>query len=77
MTRLPAVSGERVVKALQKAGFQIVRQRGSHVYLKHSDGRSTVVPTHRGEDVGRGLLRKILHEAELTREEFTGLVRQV
>jgi predicted RNA binding protein YcfA (HicA-like mRNA interferase family) len=66
-----------VVKALQKAGFQAARQRGSHVYLQHSDGRSTVVPIHKGEDIGRGLLRKILHDTELTREDFRGLLKEI
>jgi len=58
MTRLPSLNGERIVTALGKAGFQVLRQKGSHIYLKHPDGRATVVPVHRGESVGRGLLRK-------------------
>ena len=45
MTRLPSLNGEQIVKALGKAGFQVFRQKGSHVYLKHADGRATVVPT--------------------------------
>ena len=77
MSRLRPLPGEMVVKALQKAGFQVTRRRGSHIYLKHPDGRSTVVPVHKGEDLGRGLLRKIIHDAELTREEFLELIREV
>jgi len=65
-----------VVKTLQKAGFDVVRQRGSHVFLRHPDGRATVVPIHKGEDLGRGLLRKIIHDAELTREEFLEFLRE-
>ena len=60
MTRLPSLTGEQVVKALGKAGFQVLRQKGSHIYLKHADNRATVVPVHKGESVGRGLLRKIM-----------------
>ena len=75
MNRLPAFSGKRVVKALQKAGFQVMRQKGSHIYLKHPDGRATVVPIHKGEDIGRGLLRKILRDTELTRGEFIELLQ--
>ena len=52
MTRLPSVRGELIVKALSKAGFEILRQKGSHVYLRHRDGRATVVPVHKGENVG-------------------------
>ncbi len=74
MTRLPSLNGERVVKAVGKAGFQALRQKGSHIYLKHPDGRATVVPVHKGESVGRGLLRKIIQDAELGREEFLKLL---
>ena len=51
-------------------GFDEVRQRGSHVYLKHPDGRATVVPFHVGRDIGRGLLKAILNEIDMNREEF-------
>lgn len=74
MTRLPSLTGERVVKALGKAGFQVLRQTGSHVYLKHTDGRATVVPVHKGESLGRGLVSKIMQDAELSREEFLKLL---
>ena len=74
MTRLPSLTGEQVIKALGKAGFQVLRQRGSHVYLKHPDGRATVVPVHKGESIGRGLLRKIMQDTELSREEFRRLI---
>jgi predicted RNA binding protein YcfA (HicA-like mRNA interferase family) len=74
MTRLPSLTGEQVIKALGKAGFQVLRQKGSHIYLKHPDGRATVVPVHKGESVGRGLLRKIMQDADLSREEFMKLL---
>jgi predicted RNA binding protein YcfA (HicA-like mRNA interferase family) len=74
MTRLPSLTGERIVKALGKAGFQILRQRGSHIYLKHPDGRATVVPMHKGESVGRGLVRKIMKDADLNQDEFLKLL---
>jgi predicted RNA binding protein YcfA (HicA-like mRNA interferase family) len=74
MSRLPSLDGEQIVKALGKAGFQVLRRKGSHVYLKHADGRATVVPVHKGESIGRGLLRKIIQDAELSREEFLKLL---
>jgi predicted RNA binding protein YcfA (HicA-like mRNA interferase family) len=77
VSKLRSVAAERVVKALQKAGFEVVRRRGSHLFLAHPDGRATVVPVHKGEDLGRGLLRKIIHDAELTREEFLELLGKV
>jgi predicted RNA binding protein YcfA (HicA-like mRNA interferase family) len=74
MTRLPALTGDQIVKALGKAGFQALRQKGSHVYLKHPDGRTTVVPVHKGESLGRGLFRKILRDIELSDEVFLKLL---
>ena len=49
----------KVIKALSKIGFKIARQHGSHVVLKHPDGRVTVVPVHPGEEIGRGFLAKL------------------
>ncbi|MFH1032755.1 MAG: type II toxin-antitoxin system HicA family toxin [Chloroflexota bacterium] len=74
MTRLPSLSGEKIIKALSKAGFEIDRQRGSHVHLKHLDGRATVIPIHKGESIGRGLISKILRDTELSREDFLRLL---
>ncbi len=44
---------DRVIATLTRLGFQIVRRKGSHVVLKHPDGRITVVPVHPGEVIGR------------------------
>jgi predicted RNA binding protein YcfA (HicA-like mRNA interferase family) len=68
------IAPEKLIRALERAGFEKIRQRGSHVFLKHPDGRATVVPVHKGEDIGRGLLRKIMRDAKLTREEFMELI---
>ena len=70
MSRLPVISAARLVKLLNKLGFVRVRQRGSHAFYRHADGRSTVVPMHAGEDIRRGLLRAILRDLELSPEEF-------
>ena len=52
-------------------GFKVIRWKGSHVFLKHFDGRTTVVPVHPGEDIDRGLLNKIIKkDLGVTREEF-------
>jgi predicted RNA binding protein YcfA (HicA-like mRNA interferase family) len=70
MPKLPSLTGKTVIKALEKVGFQVVRQKGSHVQMEHEDGRLVTIPVHAGKTIGRGLLRKILRDAELTREEF-------
>jgi predicted RNA binding protein YcfA (HicA-like mRNA interferase family) len=66
----PSLSGERLIKALRKRGFTLVRVRGSHNFLRHPDGRCTVVPVHRGEAIGPGLLAQILRDCDLTREDL-------
>jgi predicted RNA binding protein YcfA (HicA-like mRNA interferase family) len=74
MTSLPALTGVEIVKALVKAGFQIIRQKGSHVKLAHLDGRITVIPVHKGESIGKGLMSKILRDIDLSKEEFYSLL---
>ena len=68
--KLPLLSGLKFCKILKKIGFNEIRQKGSHRYMQHPDGRTTVVPMHK--EIGRGLLIRILKEAEITREEFLG-----
>jgi predicted RNA binding protein YcfA (HicA-like mRNA interferase family) len=74
MTRLPRVKGREILRALEKAGFAVDRTRGSHVFLKHSDGRATTVPVHSGETLGPGLLRAILRDVEMSVGELVDLL---
>ena len=74
MPRLPILSGRKVIRALEQIGFEVVRQKGSHVRLKHEDGRVVTVPVHVGQDISRGLLRKILRDAELTPQKLKDLL---
>ncbi|HDP95503.1 MAG TPA: addiction module toxin, HicA family [Candidatus Aminicenantes bacterium] len=55
-----------MISLLKKFGFVVIRTRGSHQFLRHVDGRCTVVPVHRGETIGKGLLSRILRDCELT-----------
>lgn len=73
--KLPLLSPKEVCKVLEKLGFESIRQRGSHKYFKHADGRATVVPIHPGRDIGRGLLKRIINETQISREEFLKLVK--
>ena len=75
MPNLPILKPREVISALEHAGFAIVRQRGSHVRLRHVDGRSTTVPMHAGIDIDRSLLRKILRQAEISPDEFLKLLK--
>jgi predicted RNA binding protein YcfA (HicA-like mRNA interferase family) len=54
MAKFPRLSGQKIIAALTKGGFEVLRIKGSHYFLKHPDGRSTVVPVHRGEIIGHG-----------------------
>ena len=75
MTKLPRLSGKEVVKALSKAGFEIIRQRGSHIIMKkqNSEGKiATVVPNHK--EIDRGTLLEIIRQAKLTKESFMDLL---
>jgi predicted RNA binding protein YcfA (HicA-like mRNA interferase family) len=70
MSRLPSLTGKQLLAALGRLGFEVMRTRGSHHFLRHSDGRSTVVPVHPGESIGRGLMAKILRDTEVTRDQL-------
>lgn len=74
MTSAPSLTGKEMVSALKKAGFEILRIKGSHYFLRHPDGRSTVVPVHSGETIGPGLFAKILRNCDLSREQFQKLL---
>ncbi len=76
MSRLPAVTGAEILRVLERARFAVTRQRGSHVFLKHPDGRATVVPVHAGDTLGPGLLRKIARDVGMTRDELIDLLRR-
>ncbi len=67
----PMLKADDVIKSLKSHGFNVVRQKGSHVRLRHEDGRVTTVPSHSGQDIGKGLLRKILRDTELTMAELS------
>ncbi|MBE2233097.1 MAG: type II toxin-antitoxin system HicA family toxin [Anaerolinea sp.] len=70
MSTFPSLTASKLIKALRKLGFEVIRIKGSHHFLQHPDGRCTVVPVHRGETIGRGLLAQILRDCELSREEL-------
>ncbi len=70
MAALRPLPARKVVRALQSLGFSELRQRGSHLVMGHSDGRRVVIPIHPGEEIGRGLLRKIIFISGVEPEEF-------
>jgi predicted RNA binding protein YcfA (HicA-like mRNA interferase family) len=74
MPKLPAIKGKELKKFCENLGFGETRQRGSHVRMKHDDGRVTTIPLHSGKDIPQGLLRKIIKkDLEISIEEFLSL----
>jgi len=75
MTHLPILKAKDLIKILGEIGFREMRQRGSHLFFQHPDGRTTLVPIHSNEDIGRGLLRRILRETDISPDEFLKLMK--
>ncbi|MDO8585384.1 MAG: type II toxin-antitoxin system HicA family toxin [bacterium] len=74
MSGLPILKPKELIRILREFGFEEMRQKGSHLFLQHSDGRTTIVPVHGREEIGRGLLRQILREIEISPEDFMKLL---
>jgi predicted RNA binding protein YcfA (HicA-like mRNA interferase family) len=70
MSRLPALTGKQLLTALQRLGFETLRVQGSHHFLRHPDGRTTVLPLHAGETIGPGLLNSILRQVRLSHDHL-------
>ena len=77
MVKLISISGKQFCKLLGKLGFEKIYGKGSHIRFKHSDGRRTVIPVHGNETLGKGLLREILRQINLTKEDYEDLRRKV
>lgn len=76
MSKLPIVNAKQLEKLLLQLGFTIQRQKGSHKFYKHPDGRYTTVPHHSGEDLSRPLIKTILSQIDLHSEEFIQLLNK-
>ncbi|HRJ85633.1 MAG: type II toxin-antitoxin system HicA family toxin [Ignavibacteria bacterium] len=71
MGKIPVLKPSELIRVLNKLGFVEVRQRGSHIQFRHSDGRGTTVPNHKGRDVSPILLKQILKDIKIEIVEFT------
>ncbi len=73
--KLPRLTGKELARLIEKLGFKFVRQTGSHLVYAHSDSRKTIIPHHSGEEIGPGLLNKIIKkDLGLKREDFLKLL---
>jgi len=71
------LSARKVIRALENIGFRQIRQKGSHLFMRHPDERITLIPIHPGEKIGKGMIRKIINDAELTRDEWFELIADI
>ena len=74
MAKLPSPTGKELIAALQTIGFYVVRQKGSHVRMKHADNRVVSIPVHARKTLGKGLILKILRDADLTKDQLIALL---
>ena len=70
MPRIPVLKPREVIAALERMGFELARQKGSHKQFRHTDGRATTVPDHSGRDIAPPLLRQILKDINVSLDEF-------
>lgn len=76
MAKLVTISGKKFCKILKKVGFEKIYGKGSHIRFKHPDGRRTVVPVHGNEKLGKGLLRQILNQIKISKEDYEELRKE-
>ena len=76
MARIPTITAKVIINFLNSLGFEQVRQKGSHKFFRHADGRTATVPDHKGADLGRGIMNKILKDVKVTREDLLDWYRK-
>jgi len=76
LPKISPLNPTKLTKILQKAGFKIIRQKGSHVIMIDNRKTRIVIPVHPGKDVKPGLIRAIIKEAGLSRDDFFQLLKQ-
>jgi len=75
LTKLQIIDAKRMEKLLLQLGFEKTRQKGSHAFYRHPDGRTTTIPHHKGVVLARPLIREILREIELAIEDYNKLLK--
>ena len=76
MPKIKPLPPQRLIKILEKIGFRVIRQKGSHVIMINDKGTRIVIPVHPGKNVKPGLIRAIIKEAGLSREEFFKILEE-
>ena len=76
MSKLPIIKARQIFKVLKLLGFAQTHKKGSHFFFAHPDSRTTVVPVHPKEDIGKGLLRAILRDIEISVDKLNELLKK-
>ena len=77
MNKIKPLPAKKVIKALETIGFNQIRQKGGHLFMRHPDGRTTLITIHPGEDIGKGMIRKIISDTKITRDEWIELIKNL
>ncbi len=77
MSKLKLINAQMMEKLLLRSGFVKVRQKGSHAFYRHPDGRVTTVPHHKAKALARPLIREILREIEISIEDYNSLLKKL
>lgn len=77
MSKLKLVNAKKMEKLLLELGFEKVRQKGSHVFYRHADGRTTTIPHHKSRMLARPLIREILREIEITVDDYNNHIKKL
>jgi predicted RNA binding protein YcfA (HicA-like mRNA interferase family) len=76
MPKLPVIRAKQLLKTLIKLGFNKHHQAGSHIQLKHPDGRRTTIPYHPSHEIRPGTLKAILDDIEISTDEFIKILKK-
>ena len=77
MSRLKLINSKKMEKLLLRLGFEKVRQKGSHAFYRHADGRTTTIPYHKARMLARPLIREILREIEITIDDYNNHIKKL
>lgn len=77
MSKLKLINAKTMEKLLLELGFEKVRQKGSHAFYRHVDGRTTTIPHHKARMLARPLIREILREIEIAIDDYNNHVKKL
>jgi predicted RNA binding protein YcfA (HicA-like mRNA interferase family) len=77
MSKIMPLPSKKVINVLENIGFEKVRQKGNHLFLRHPDGRTTIVPIHPTDKIGKGMINKIIKDAKITRDKWIELIESL